>query len=417
MHVILFEDAGWPDLAPLADVLPVPALAFGASNLSRRWMRALGADTAIVEARQAALACWRDRPEAMDPRPDAGDTVVCVNAACMPSDDLVRTIESAAKGRGVALKQGNRLLAVVTPWSRVMEAIGMGEGFHTYLDELDLPGDEVEAQVLDHPWQLIAWNIDALEADLEVLGGGANEGDVHETAVLTEPDRIRIDEGAEVGPFVVLDASDGPIHLQRDTVIAPHTLVRGPCVVGEGTHLLGGLIGRSTIGPSCRLAGEVEECIWQGRSNKRHHGFVGHSIISEWCNLGALTTTSDLKNNYGPVRVSTRQGDIDSGTQKLGVMLGAHVKTGIGTLLPTGAWVGVGANVFGGGRFAPKHVPAFAWWNGETTETHRFEAFLGTARIAMSRRGERLGEEESQALGHHFEATAFERRAAGSSTS
>src|SRR5206468_2886065 len=102
--------------------------------------------------------------------------------------------------------------------------------------------------------------------------------------------------------------------------------------------------------PGCRIAGEVEECIWQRWSNKRHHGFVGHSVIGEWVNLGALTTTSDLKNNYGPVRAWAGGAERDSGLTKLGAVIGAHVKTGIGTLLPTGASLGIGGNLFGGGR-------------------------------------------------------------------
>src|SRR5204863_583290 len=126
----------------------------------------------------------------------------------------------------------------------------------------------------------------------------------------------------------------GPIRIGTRAIVGPHTVVTGPCVVGAGTQLLGGAVGRSTFGPECRIAGEVEECVWQGHSNKRHHGFVGHSVIGEWVNLGALTTTSDLKNNYGPVRVWVDGREIDSRSSKVGSVIGAHVTTVIGTLLP-----------------------------------------------------------------------------------
>jgi hypothetical protein len=169
------------------------------------------------------------------------------------------------------------------------------------------------------------------------------------------------------------------------------------------------VISRSTIGPQCRIAGEVEECVWQGWSNKRHHGFVGHSWIGEWVNLGALTTTSDLKNNYGTVRVHEDGEEVESGESKIGSILGAHVKTGIGTLLPTGAVIGVGANVFGGGRFAPKHLPAFAWWDGEEMAEHRFDRFVETARIAMSRRERAFGPAEEVLAHAVFDETAGER--------
>jgi UDP-N-acetylglucosamine diphosphorylase/glucosamine-1-phosphate N-acetyltransferase len=215
-----------------------------------------------------------------------------------------------------------------------------------------------------------------------------------------------------VDPLAVLDAREGPIHLGEGVIVHSHTVVVGPCVVEAGTQLLGGLVARSTIGPGCRLAGEVDTTIWQGWANKRHHGFVGHSVIGEWSNLGALTTTSDLKNNYGPVRVWVNGREVDSGNPKVGSLIGGHVKTGIGSLLPTGASIGTGSNLFGGGRFAPKHVPAFTWWDGERSIEHQLEPFLATARIAMSRRSLSLSAEEEAGLRALHQATAAERTAA-----
>jgi hypothetical protein len=139
-------------------------------------------------------------------------------------------------------------------------------------------------------------------------------------------------------------------------------------------------------------------------------------VIGEWSNLGALTTTSDLKNNYGPVRVWVNGREVDSGNPKVGSLIGGHVKTGIGSLLPTGASIGTGSNLFGGGRFAPKRVPAFTWWDGERSIEHQLEPFLATARIATSRRSLSLSAEEEAALRALHQATSAERAAgAGSS--
>jgi hypothetical protein len=153
----------------------------------------------------------------------------------------------------------------------------------------------------------------------------------------------------------------------------------------------------------------VESSVWQGYANKRHHGFVGHSVIGEWVNLGALTTTSDLKNNYGDVRVWIDGHEVDSHSPKVGAFVGAHVMTGIGSLLPTGAAIGVAANLFGGGRFAPKQVPAFAWWDGERMHEHELERCLATARVAASRRGRTLGPGAEAALRALHGSTARER--------
>ena len=135
----------------------------------------------------------------------------------------------------------------------------------------------------------------------------------------------------------------------------------------------------------------------------------GHSVIGEWVNLGALTTTSDLKNNYGTVRVTVDGRQHDTGASKVGSLIGAHVKTGIGTLLPTGAVVGTGANLFGGGRFAPKSIPSFGWWDGDRMIEHRLEAFANTARIALSRRNETARAADDEAWAGLFEATRQER--------
>jgi UDP-N-acetylglucosamine diphosphorylase/glucosamine-1-phosphate N-acetyltransferase len=386
--LILFEDRGWGGLRPLTDTLPVPALAFGASSLGERWRRTLGLPLLAIEARAQVMAAWPGAPAKATP-PPSGDAIA-VLAAAQPGDWAAELTRESAPAAWYA---GDRLIAARAPLARLAPLIGAGEEFAARLAELELPRRSVEARVADFPWHLIEWNPAALTADLGRTGGIA--GDVHASAVLLNPARIQIAAGARVDPLAVLDARNGAIAIQPRAVIQAHTLVIGPCVVGEGTQLLGGVIGGSTIGPECRLAGEIEASIWQGYANKRHHGFIGHSLIGEWVNLGALTTTSDLKNNYGSVRMWVDGQERDSGSPKIGSVIGAHVKTGIGSLLPTGASVGVGANLFGGGRFAPKYVPAFAWWDGETLAEHELEKFLATARVAMSRRGRELsgGEE------------------------
>jgi hypothetical protein len=162
--------------------------------------------------------------------------------------------------------------------------------------------------------------------------------------------------------------------------------------------LLGGRIATVAVGPECRVGGEVDTAILQGFSNKRHQGFLGHAIIGEWVNLGAMTANSDLKNNYGNVRVWADGADVDSGESKIGCFLGDHVKTGIGTLLTTGCVVGPASNLFGGGMVAPRFLPGWSWWDGDKVVPHDWEKFLNTARLAMARRDEKLDQETEIAL-------------------
>jgi UDP-N-acetylglucosamine diphosphorylase/glucosamine-1-phosphate N-acetyltransferase len=402
--LVIVEGSDWRDLRPLTDLLPVPALAFGASTLWERWRRAAGVPLLAIEARPGVMRAWREAPKPDATRLSAGDPVLIVNAAALPGPWL----ETTTEGSPALLVAGGRFVAARLDHETAARGLGRGAEFERYLTGLALPAVEVEARRIERPWHFIEWNAAAIEQD---LGGraGAIAGERHPLAAVLHPERVTVEAGARIDPFAVLDARGGPIRIGARAIVGPHTVVTGPCVVGAGTQLLGGAVGRSTFGPECRIAGEVEECVWQGYANKRHHGFVGHSVIGEWVNLGALTTTSDLKNNYGAVRVWVDGREESSGISKIGSFVGAHAKTGIGTLLPTGASIGVGSNLFGGGRFAPKHVPAFAWWDGERVEEHRLDAFLATARTAMGRRGRELTPADQEALRALFGATAPER--------
>jgi UDP-N-acetylglucosamine diphosphorylase / glucose-1-phosphate thymidylyltransferase / UDP-N-acetylgalactosamine diphosphorylase / glucosamine-1-phosphate N-acetyltransferase / galactosamine-1-phosphate N-acetyltransferase len=406
--LLLYENPRWERLSPVADLLPVPGLRFGASTLGARWLAALGLPLLTVEARAGALAAWREPLLAAAERPGPDDEVLVVDAAALPGGWLTGLAEAGgpmlflAEGEPVAARAAFRALAPL---------LGAGAAFESCLADLALPQVAVDARVLRWPWDLVAHNVAAVEADLAARRGRI-EGAVDANVALLERGLITVGAGARVDPFAVLDARGGPILIGRDAVVLAHSLIEGPCVIGAGAQVLGGVVRRSTVGPQCRVAGEVEETVWQGWANKRHHGFVGHSLVGEWVNLGALTTTSDLKNNYGPVRVWAGGRERESGSNKVGSIIGAHVKTGIGSLLPTGGSIGVGSNLFGGGRFAPKRVPAFAWWDGQRTVEHRLEPCLATAAVVLGRRGLVLGDAETTALRELFAASAAERAAA-----
>ena len=406
--LVIVEDARWRDLRPLTDVLPVPALAFGASTLWERWRRAAGVPLLAIEARADAMRAWHAPPKPDATRLAPQDPVLVVNAAALPGPWL----EAQSSGTPALIVARGQFVAARLDHETAARGLGRGADFERFLLGLSLPQVEVEARRIERPWHFVEWNAAAIEEDLGARAG-VIAGERHPMAAVLHPERVSVEPGARIDPFAVLDARAGPIRIGPKAIVASHTVVTGPCVVGAGTQLLGGAVGRSTIGPECRIAGEVEESIWQGYSSKRHHGFVGHSVIGEWVNLGALTTTSDLKNNYGQVRVRVDGREEQSGVSKIGSFIGAHVKTGIGTLLPTGASIGVGANLFGGGRFAPKHVPAFAWWDGQRFDEHRLDAVLATARIVMARRGRELGSADEELLRALFEATTGEREAAG----
>ena len=245
----------------------------------------------------------------------------------------------------------------------------------------ELPRHDVPGRLLEHVWQLMAGNADRIARDLEHADHAALPPDVHHLG----DGPVSVGQDVAIGPGVVLDTRPGPIRLDDGVTIQPFTRLTGPAYVGHDSTLLGGPFEAVSIGPVCKVHGEVEASVILGYSNKAHDGFLGHAYLGMWVNLGAMTTNSDLKNNYGTVRLWTPDGVVDTGSRKVGCFLGDHVKTAIGTLLNTGTVIGPGSNVFApDGGMPPKHLPAFSWGDADTA--HDLDRFLDTAATVMARR-------------------------------
>lgn len=245
---------------------------------------------------------------------------------------------------------------------------------------------------LDAPWTLIEENPRALAADLESFHGLGDDGrpshhryDALPGVYVERGHPIWIEQDVDIGPGVVFDTTGGAIRLDQGVrVLGPARLV-GPLHISWDSWILGGEVGSSSIGPVCKVRGEVSESVMLGWSNKSHEGHLGHALLGRWVNLGAGTSNSDLRNDYGTVKVTLGGERVDTGITKLGAMVGDHVKTAIGTLLPTGAIIGAGAQIASGG-FAPAYVPPLSWLTPEGASPYRFERFVSVMRSAMARR-------------------------------
>lgn len=245
---------------------------------------------------------------------------------------------------------------------------------------------DVGGRVIEHVWDLIAENPEQLRRDFDARGTtDLHVGPPPVESVGYSDGMLRLGDGVTIEPHVVFDFSHGPIWLDRGVTVRAFTRLAGPAYVGPDSTLLGGPYDAISIGPTCRVHGEVEESIILGYSNKAHDGFLGHAYLGRWVNLGAMTTNSDLKNNYGTIRMWTPDGDTDTGLIKLGCLLGDHVKTGIGSLINTGTVIGAGSNLYGT-EMPPKHVPPFSWGSGSELTAYRADRFLAVAATVMGRR-------------------------------
>lgn len=276
---------------------------------------------------------------------------------------------------------------------------------------------QIEVNLVGHLWDLVNLNESEIQNDFDRIKPSLDfkkifeRNEIDDQTLIYDIEKVYLGKDCQIDGQVVLDARGGPIFIGDNVTIQPQTRVEGPCYVGDGSILVGGKIREGTsIGPVCRMSGEIEQSIFLGYSNKYHEGFLGHSYVGEWVNLGALTTNSDLKNNYSSVKVMVGGELIDSGSIKVGSFLGDHVKTGIGTLLGTGMVVGFATNIFGGGMLREKSVPSFCWGDINNLEEYHLDKAINTAFVVMERRGMKFSQEEKDLFKKIFEMTKEERK-------
>ncbi len=271
-------------------------------------------------------------------------------------------------------------------------------------------------RLVSYPWDLIHHNPTQLNADFAARPFGPSKAHQlgPQVALMGNPRQIHVDPSASVDPFVVIDARKGPVTVEAGAMIQAFTRLEGPCHIGRGSQLFRANVREgTTIGPVCRVGGEIEGAILHGYVNKYHDGFLGHSYVCPWVNLGALTTNSDLKNDYSAVKVPLRGESIDSGELKVGCFIGDHTKTAIGSLFNTGSAVGVMCLILPDGELLPKHIPSFSRiWHGDLIDGLPLEKGLETARAAMERRNIEMSDAQERLLRTLHAETQLERERA-----
>jgi UDP-N-acetylglucosamine diphosphorylase/glucosamine-1-phosphate N-acetyltransferase len=370
---VLYDDAVAREFAPFALTRPAGELRAGALLTRERWARALNASAGgFVGAAHLRDFAEFDAPPAHEDHIAAGTWLV--NARCAP------VIGAIALANASVIRCHGRIAAVKV--AAPVPIADLKDGALS-LDAL-AHGAEVSCDGwwLEHVWDLVGLLPAMLLADALALL--PQSPDPRSIAVMGKH-AVHVDATATIEPFVVADTSGGPIVIMRGAHVYSFTRLVGPCVIGEDSTIMGGRFATVSVGPQAKLNGEMSVCIVIGHANKGHDGFVGHSVLGRWSNLGAGTITSNLKNSYGEVSMWTPSGVTRTGLQFLGSLIGDHVKTGIGLRLSTGSVIGAGANVFGS-RIPPRVVPAFAWGDGEPWETFALDRFLTVATRVMARR-------------------------------
>lgn len=263
-------------------------------------------------------------------------------------------------------------------------------------------GKDLSSSVI-YPWDLVYLNRQEIVNDVARLKLKPCTKKITGVSFVN-PKKIYISKTAKIKPGVVLDAEEGPVVIDGGAVIMANSSIMGPAYIGKGSVVKAGarIYPGTSIGPMCKVGGEIEESIFQGYSNKQHDGFLGHSFICEWVNIGAGTSNSDLKNNYSNVKVWNDGEQVDTGKMFAGLFIGDHSKCGINTMFNTGTVVGVSCNLFGHG-YMPKHIPSFSWGGPEKMTKFDIERAVKTARAVMKRRDVEMTEEYEKLFRKVFE--------------
>jgi UDP-N-acetylglucosamine diphosphorylase / glucose-1-phosphate thymidylyltransferase / UDP-N-acetylgalactosamine diphosphorylase / glucosamine-1-phosphate N-acetyltransferase / galactosamine-1-phosphate N-acetyltransferase len=384
--LVVFEDAGYHDLLPLTYWRTTCELRTGYGSL-------LEHIRAAYAGAQVGLYCRPTLAEVaagrlglpVNVRPEV-DRALLLNARLLLTEPLADGPAPAVQWEEdtpVAIHADKALLERLTPEvfqdRLLLKQMLSGVPPHVFATDVRL---------MSHPWDLVQANEAMLEHGWRKAGSPAGEeGRVCEGAHLLERGAIHVGKGSTVKPGAVLDAERGAIFIGEGVTISANASIEGPCYIGDGSLIQPGGVLRDgmSIGPRCKVGGELESSILHGFSNKQHDGFLGHAYIGEWVNLAADTVNSDLKNTYGTVRVPINGVEVESGLMFVGLTAGDHSKTGIGQMFPTGSVVGFGCNI-ATCEFAPRFVPSFTWLTRRGAERYDVERCLEVARRVMARR-------------------------------
>ena len=390
MNYILFDGTVRNQLLPFTYTRPVADIRVGILTIREKWEKFLGFTTTTIT---------EDYLAEKFPMVELEENVM-INASFLPNEELVGMIKNLSENQAIICD--DEMLAFYTTASQ---------------EEVDFDAYEVfevdcEYERIENTWDIFSKNAHAIQEDFNILTEDRESQPIPEGVQCVNPDNIFIEEGAQV-LFSTLNASNGPIYIAKDAQIMEGCSVRGPFALCEHATLKMGakIYGGTTIGPESKVGGEVNNSVIFGFSNKGHDGFLGNSVIGEWCNIGADSNNSNLKNNYAEVRLWNYETEnfAKTGLQFCGLMMGDHSKCGINTMFNTGTVVGVSANIFGGG-FPRNFIPSYCWGGSSGFTTYLTKKAFEVAEVVMARRGLEFSDADAAILTHVFEETSKYRK-------
>jgi len=416
MQVCIFEDHHYRTFLPLVYFRPVYELRCGALSLRQKIEACFPRAKVLLHLRGDLAQCYRDdNPGAAVNTVPEGDTWF-INGRLVADGALAKLVRRKRQAECAYVADGEVAAAYVRAKSVPSVVRSWGEPI-TAQNFTGIPSEPFAGTLVRYPWDLVSRSADEIANDFRQRSKKVARGlrpKIYRGAELLNRKNIVVGGGSVVKPGAVLDGEKGPIILGRNVTIMPNAVIEGPAFIGDHSIIKAGakIYHGTSVGAHCKVGGELETSIIQSYSNKQHEGFLGHSYLGSWVNIGADTNTSDLKNTYGNVRVRLGDEEIDTGMQFVGLTMGDHSKTGINMMFDTGTVAGISCNLYGPG-VPPKFVPSFSWGEKNAITVYDLDKSVETARRVMTRRDVKMSEAYERLFRTVFLMTDPDRRKAG----
>ena len=385
MNYILFDGTVRNALLPFTYTRPVADIRIGILTIREKWEKLLGFTTSTIT---------EEYLEEKYPMVEMEQNIL-INSSFLPTKAFIEKVKNLKENQ--AIYKNNEVIAFFT--NENQEEVNL----ETY-EHQEFNFDLLQ---IKNTWDIFSLNDQAISDDFELITKGRKSQPIPEGVKYLDKENIFIEEGAEI-LFSVLNASTGPIYIGKNTLVMEGSLIRGPFAMGEHSVVKMGskVYGATTLGPKCKIGGEVNNVVLFGNSSKGHEGYLGNAVLGEWCNLGADTNNSNLKNNYAEVRLWSYESEKfdKTGLQFCGLMMGDHSKSAINTMFNTGTVIGVSSNIFGS-NFPRNFIPSFSWGGAAGFTTYQINKANETANLVMKRKNELYDEKEQRILEHVFEIT------------
>lgn len=403
--ICIFEDGKYKNLLPLTYFRPVYDLRCGILTIREKIQKYFGEADYILFTREYLANYERElREEKVNEL--TNEKILFINGRVLPDLEFAKIISKNDDDE--LFINGDNIVAAKLSGENISKIISNNE-ISDSIENFDCKTTEIDCKLFEYSWELVSENGKEIIKDIELLSPEKSKNNI-EGVHLINSDDIYIGKDVNIKPNVVLDASEGPIFIDDDGKIFPNSYIVGPVYIGKKSLVKANsqIYHDTTIGPVCKVGGEIENSIIHSYSNKQHEGFLGHAYLGSWINIGASSNNSDLKNDYGKIKVILNGSEIDTGLQFVGLIMGDHSKCAINTAFNTGTIVGVSCNIYGAG-FPDRYIPSFSWGGSEGFREYHLRKAVEVAKIVKSRRNINVSTADLEVFKKVFELTQTER--------